>query len=282
MLAYLSANTIDDALKALADENTAIVAGATDWFPGLGLGPAPQKVLDITGISELCGVSRTAQGWRIGATTRWCDVIAADLPANFDGLKAAANEVGSVQIQNTATVAGNICNASPAADGIPPLLALDCQVEIISTTGTRLQPLAEFITGVRSTTLQPGELVSALIVPDHQKSVGSSFLKLGSRKYLVISIVMVSAVIGLDQTGRIDFARVTVGACSPIAQCLVQLQEDLIGMTLSSLENQHLISKDHLAPLSPIDDTRGSAAFRLDVVSQLCQRAIIAAANGAG
>ena len=114
---------LDQALGFLAEGPAALVAGGTDVFPALGLGPAPARVVDLTAVEGLRGISRAGDGWRIGAATTWTDVVRADLPPLFDALKQAARQVGSVQIQNTGTVAGNICNASPAADGVPVLIA---------------------------------------------------------------------------------------------------------------------------------------------------------------
>ncbi|MFV2038027.1 MAG: xanthine dehydrogenase family protein subunit M, partial [Paracoccaceae bacterium] len=150
-LGYFRADSVADALDALQQDSVSVIAGGTDWYPGLGDAPAPANILDVSAVPEFQGVTRQQNGWRIGAATTWSDLISADLPDAFDGLKLAARDVGSVQIQNVATLVGNICNASPAADGVPPLLCLDAQVEIVSHSGTRLLPLAEFITGVRTT-----------------------------------------------------------------------------------------------------------------------------------
>ena len=121
---------LDRALAFLGEGPAAVVAGGTDVFPALGLRPAPARVLDLTAVEGLRGISRAGDGWRIGAATTWTDVVRADLPPLFDALKQAARQVGSIQIQNAGTVAGNLCNASPAADGVPPLLALDAEVEL--------------------------------------------------------------------------------------------------------------------------------------------------------
>ena len=134
-----------------------------------------------------------AGGWRIGALTTWTDVAEAPtLPAAFDGLRAAARPIGGRQIQNAGTIAGNLVNASPAADGTPNLLALDAVVELASAArGVRRLPVGDFVTGNRSTVLAPDELVTAVLVPDAPPaSPGPTFLKLGSRAYLVISIVV--------------------------------------------------------------------------------------------
>ena len=130
MNAYHRPETLGDALALLAETPVTLAAGCTDLFPATELQELPGAVLDLTAIADLRGVCTTSEGWRIGATTTWSDLIAADLPPAFDMLKQAAGEVGSVQIQNAGTIAGNLCNASPAADGVPPLLALDAVVEI--------------------------------------------------------------------------------------------------------------------------------------------------------
>ena len=278
-MVYLAANSTKSALEALQSDDIAVVAGCTDWFPALGDNPAPENLLDVTKIPEFRGITRVQNGWRLGAAATWSDVIRSDLPACFDGLKACARDVGSVQIQNVATIAGNICNASPAADGVPPLLALDAQVEIVSRTGMRRVPLGRFITGVRKTSLPRGELVSGLIVADLPATARSSFIKLGSRKYLVISIAMVGVVIDLDRGGQVVHAAVAVGACSPVARRMARLEDAVIGLHRAELTAPHLITPDLLSSLSPIEDVRGSAEFRIKAVAELCQRAIVAAAG---
>ena len=135
-----------------------VLAGGTDVYPQHVGRPLPEPVIDIGGIAELRGVDVTADAYRIGALTRWADVADAALPACFDGLRAAASQVGSVQVQNAGTVGGNLCNASPAADGIPPLLSLDASVELTSIAGSRVLSLEAFLTGYRQTALRPDEL----------------------------------------------------------------------------------------------------------------------------
>jgi len=142
---------IDEALALLAKGHWDVLSGGTDYFPGLGDEPPLSPILDISGIETLRGIERVDDGWRIGALTTWTDVIHADLPPAFDALKLAAREVGSVQIQNRATIVGNLCNASPAADGVPPLLVMDAGVELSSSDGQRVIPLGEFVLGNRQT-----------------------------------------------------------------------------------------------------------------------------------
>ena len=128
MAAYHRPDTLQGALDVLAERPVTIAAGCTDLFPATQGRTLTGPVLDITGIAGLRGIKREEGGFRIGATTSWTDVIRAELPPAFDMLKQAAREVGSVQIQNSGTVAGNICSASPAADGMPCLAALDAEV----------------------------------------------------------------------------------------------------------------------------------------------------------
>jgi CO/xanthine dehydrogenase FAD-binding subunit len=149
MTAYVRAHSLEEALEHLARGPARILAGGTDVYPALVDRPLREPILDLTGVAALRGISRQADGFRIGALTTWSDVIRADLPAWFDGLKLAAREVGGVQIQNAGTVAGNICNASPAADGTVALLALDADVEVQGVRGIRRMGLADFVLGPR-------------------------------------------------------------------------------------------------------------------------------------
>jgi CO/xanthine dehydrogenase FAD-binding subunit len=274
-LSYHRPHHLNAALDIAADPAHRIVAGGTDFFPSAQQGQMAPLILDITAIPALAGIARTDAGYRIGAAVRWSDVAKADLPAAFDALKQAALQVGSLQIQNAGTLAGNICNASPAADGVPPLLTLDAEVEVASAArGVRQLPLRDFITGVRQTALAADEIVTALIIPTPPAGAVSRFEKLGSRTYLVISIAMVSALIARDAAGRIAVARIAVGSCSAVAQRLSALEADCLGKPPSKV----VITPKHLAPLSPIDDVRGTAQYRREAVAELCLRAI----RGAG
>ena len=264
--------TLEAALEVLAHSSATIAAGCTDLYPTSDRPALPGEVLDITGIPALRGIERTDQGIRINATASWADVIRADLPPVFDMLKQAASEVGSVQIQSSATVAGNICNASPAADGVPCLLALDAEVEIASIRGVRRLPLAEFITGVRQTALAPDEMVTAVLIPQEASNGRSCFLKLGARKYLVISIAMVAVRLQVDQ-GVISNAALAIGACSAVATRLPRLEAALIGQPVTA--GAGLVSDDLMAgDLAPIDDIRANAPYRLHAATELLRRAL--------
>jgi len=205
---FLRPATLDEALQTLAHTHATILSGGTDLFPAF-IGPQIKgPVIDISAITELKGIHSSSDFFHIGARTTWSELLAAPLPRGFDGLRAAAREIGSIQIQNQATLAGNICNASPAADGVAALLALDAEITLSSRRGTRSLPLAAFVQGNRKTARQPDEILTSIRIPRRWENAASSFLKLGARRYLVISIVMVAANLLVGSEGSIREAAI--------------------------------------------------------------------------
>jgi CO/xanthine dehydrogenase FAD-binding subunit len=270
---YVRPTEIGEALAALAAQPLAVLAGGTDFYPARVGRPLDDDVLDVTAIAALRGIKDAGRHFRIGATTTWSDVIAAELPRWFDGLKLAAREIGGAQIQNAGTLAGNLCNASPAADGVPALLALDAAVELASAAGRRRLPLAEFITGNRRTARRRDELLTGILVPKPlHANARAIFLKLGARRYLVISIAMASVVVEVAGS-TVAAARVAVGACSVVAKRLPALEAALVGRPLAPGLGR-AVRPEHVAALSPIDDVRGSAEYRLGAAATLVARAL--------
>lgn len=273
---YLRPASLSEALHALGAGPLQVLAGGTDFFPARLNTTISGSVLDISAVAELAGLQIEDEMIRIGATTTWSTLVRANLPPQLHGLQSAAREVGGIQVQNTGTVAGNLCNASPAADGIPALLALDAQVELASVHGIRHLTVQDFLLGSRKTARADNELVTAILIP-HRPTARSAFLKLGHRRYLVISIVMVSIVLEIHD-GRISHAAIAVGSCSAVARRLISLEKKLIGqMADSALGN--LVSDEDLAVLTPIDDVRGTGAYRLDAAQTLVRRAIAEAVD---
>lgn len=271
MGAYFRPTALDDALARLRDGGATVLAGGTDFYPARVGRAIDEDVLDITRVAALKGIEEREDHWHLGAAVTWSELIEAPLSGLFDGLKLAAREVGGVQIQNAGTLAGNLCNASPAADGVPALLALDAVVELAGQGGRRTLPLERFILGPRRTALEPGELVVALRVPKPRGAARSHFLKLGARKYLVVSIAMVAATIEVAD-GRVAAARVAVGACSPVAQRLRTLEMRLAGQPLAAMVEAPC--GGDLEVLAPIDDVRGSAFYRRDAALTLVRRVL--------
>jgi CO/xanthine dehydrogenase FAD-binding subunit len=260
----------------MATPGALALGGGTDVYPAHVGRPLSRPIVDLSRVEGLRGITHTADAFRLGAATTWTDIVRAELPPAFDGLKAAAREVGSIQIQNRGTIAGNLCNASPAADGVPPLLSLDASVELASPEGRRVLPLSAFITGYRRTALGPGEFVTAVLVPSPASTARSAFVKLGARRYLVISILMAAAVIETDTQGRILQVAVAVGSASPVAQRLPDLEAELRGF---GGRPSAILTPRHLAGLAPIDDVRATAAYRLEAALSAVGEALDLAAG---
>ncbi|MBZ9735385.1 MULTISPECIES: FAD binding domain-containing protein [unclassified Mesorhizobium] len=275
MIRYAKPTTVDEALALLGEDRWRILAGGTDFYPAQGAKPFRDNVLDINGLAELRGIAETGEHWRVGARTTWTDIVRHPLPAAFDALKSAAREVGSVQIQNVASVAGNLCNASPAADGVPALLALDADVELRSAKAVRYLALGDFILGNRRTALQPGEMVTAIRVPKRSAVGTSAFVKLGARRYLVISIAMAAARLVVEN-GVVADAAIAVGACSAVARRLAGVEAALRGQPVTSALADAVLSAP-IDELSPIADVRGSAEYRQDAAREIVARAVRAA-----
>jgi len=277
---YLRPRSLSEALQLKAESATplTVLAGGTDVYPvrtqrAAWFEPHNRDLLDLSLIPELAGIDHGPDGIRIGAMATWSAIAQADVPPAFDALKQASRQVGGVQIQNRATIGGNLCNASPAADGVPPLLALEAEVELAGPGGSRRLPLASFVLGNRKTALAPDELLVAIHVPAQPAQARSTFKKLGARAYLVISIASVAINLALDAQGRIASPRIAVGACAAAPQRLNGLEARLLGQ-VPSLALTESVSASDLAVLSPIDDVRASAAYRRDAALILVRRAL--------
>ena len=278
---YQRPATLAEATCLLAGGGWRVLAGGTDLYPAHVGRPVEAALLDIGGIAALRGIQHSDGGaYAFGAATTWTDVLRADLPPRFDALRQAAREIGGVQIQNAGTLAGNLCNASPAADGIAVLMALDAEVVLRSGEGERRVPAVDFVLGNRRTACAPYELVTAIELPPAGPRARSVFFKLGGRRYLTIAVTMVAACVDVDHGGRVARAGVAVGSCAARAQRLPALEMRLLGRPLGELGALALQGGD-LAPLSPLDDLRGSADFRREASATLVARALAALAAGA-
>jgi CO/xanthine dehydrogenase FAD-binding subunit len=286
MATYIRARTLDEALQARAAGPLTVLAGGTDVYPAraarVGWGdPTVPDVLDIGAIDDLKGITVAADGTvRIGALTTWSTVATAKLPPLFDGLRTAAGTVGGRQVQNRGTVAGNLCTASPAGDGIPCLFALDASVEVSRLGGRRTLPVSDFVTGYRRTALADDEIVTAITVPAPLPGETGAFLKLGSRAYLVISIVMVAGTLAVDANGRIARARIAVGACAPVARRLPGLEARLVGLDPAAAAAA--MDPSDMASLDPIDDVRASGAYRRHAAAALVRDLLSGFADSRG
>lgn len=278
------------ALELHAQGGFRLLAGGTDFYPAQVGRPIRESILDLTAISALRGVEAAgvwpAQaaavrpalaagqgGWRIGALATWTEVLRAFSASRATvALASAAREVGGVQIQNQATVGGNLCNASPAADGAPALAALDAVVELRSLDGTRWLAVEDFIDGPRRTRLRAGEILAAIWLPASSARAVSAFRKLGHRRYLVISIAAVGLALDFDAGERVCRAGIAVGSCAPKVIRLTALERALQGQLRADVAAVLLDHPASLEPLSPLSDLRGSADYRLAAVRELLNR----------
>jgi CO/xanthine dehydrogenase FAD-binding subunit len=249
-----------------------MLAGGTDLYPTTGAQALAGDILDLTGLEELRGIALTREGLRIGACVRWSEIARTSLPPALAALQQAAREVGGRQIQNAGTIGGNLCNASPAADGVPPLLALDAEVELASADGARRLALADFVTGPRQTALQPGEMLAAVVIPRAGLMGRSRFVKLGARKYLVISIAAV-AVRLVEREGRVADLAVAVGACSAVARRIASVEAALRDAPLAEAAAR-VQDQDVASALAPLDDIRATAGYRAGAAAELIRRAV--------
>ncbi len=267
---YFSPTTLSEAI-AHRTSGARVLAGGTDLYPTANAalsGP----ILDLSRIAVLQEITDHDQGLRIGAGTTWATLAKADFPPALAALQQAALQIGGRQIQNAGTIGGNLCNASPAADGVPPLLVLGAEVELVSAIGTRRLPLADFISGPRQTLLKADEILLAIWIPASGLAGRSVFLKLGARAYLVISIAMVAAKL-VVKNGFVTEAMLAVGSCSGVARRMQSI-EALLKDTPVSAAAAQIRNADVAAGLAPIDDIRASADYRAGAAAELLRRAV--------
>jgi CO/xanthine dehydrogenase FAD-binding subunit len=270
---YLEPKTLDEALSALAEGGVVPIAGGTDVYPAWANGAPPHGLLDITRVREFdAGIEERSESWFIHPLTTWTAVVDAPLPPYFDALRQAAREVGGRQIQNRGTVVGNICNASPAADGTVALMSVDAVVELASRRERRAVPLADFVVGNRRTLKRSDELVVGIEIRKKHRPTTSVFRKLGTRRYLVISIAMTAVMLEVEH-GTIRDIAVCVGACSAHAVRIRSIEERLRGQALDAAKHSMAVVAE-LPELSPISDVRATAGYRTHAARSLVHNAI--------
>jgi|TARA_Y200000002_G_scaffold1519_1_gene1536 CO/xanthine dehydrogenase FAD-binding subunit len=276
---YYRPDKINDALYSLSKEKLTIAAGCTDLLPSTQQENLGNNILDISGIKSLRHISFENGFRKIGSGVTWTDLVENnELPKCYDMLKECSLQIGSKQIQNLGTIGGNLCNASPAADGVPCLLSLDASIELLSVNGKRVLKLEDFIKGSRKTELQNNEILSAILIPKEAEIGRSSFLKLGARKYLVISIAMIACKLNLKKD-VISEITISVGSCSAVAKRIKSLENLLIGKSIKDELTTIILNYNYENYLSPINDIRGTNTYRFKASKVLVKDTIIKTIN---
>ena len=279
--------SVKECVQALAQHGASakLVAGGTDLLPQLKNHVLkPGVVVDLSGVAPLRELGADANGLRIGAavTARELERDARLQGPRYRGLAESGALVGSVQVRHLATVGGNICNAAPSADMIPPLLALEAEAVIAGPRGERRVPLRDFITGVRKTVLGPDELLVELVVRDPGAGSGGAHLRHTPRRELDIAVVGVGSQVTVAN-GVCTKARIALAAVAPTPVHATAAERALEGQALTAQKIEEAATLA-VEAARPISDQRGSAEFRRHLVRVLTRRTLttaLARANGA-
>ena len=281
---YHTVRSVDEAVELLAkySGSARIVAGATDLILELeaGLRPDLKGLIDITRVPGLDHITTDDEGWiHLGplVTHNHC-AVSKRIIENAYTLARACWEVGAPQIRNRGTIAGNLITASPANDSITPLMALGAQVTLRSTSGERVVPIADFYTGVRQSVMRDDEFMADIAFPAPPEGSRSTFIKLGLRRAQAIAIVNVAAVLELDDSEVVE-ASIALGSVTPTIVRAEAAEDYLRGRTLDE-ETIQRASELAVETASPIDDVRGSARYRVEMVRVCTRRALQSLAAG--
>jgi CO/xanthine dehydrogenase FAD-binding subunit len=263
---------LNEALRVLSVARPHVLAGGTTLHGLHARSRAGEDILDIMRIPSLRALRSESDVITVGATLTWSELLAAHLPLICRGLERAARGVGGRQVQNAGTVGGNVCNASPANDGVVPLLALEASVELRSIEGERRMSLSEFLRE-RASTPARRELLTAIVIPRWGSGSRSTFLKLGARRQLAPSIVSVAATLQPDANGKVARAAIAVGACTAVSQRWVSLERKLIDRTLAE-DLADCVAEEDLDSIAPLSGGHPGAAYRRQALQVLTRRAL--------
>jgi CO/xanthine dehydrogenase FAD-binding subunit len=280
---YEAPRSLAQAIASIAaDPSARVFAGGTDLLVQFrtGLKP-PTAFVDLKQIPELVGITIDASGLRLGAATAAADVVEhADVRRLWPGLAEAVHLIGSTQIQGRASVGGNLCNASPAADTTCALIVNQARCIIAGAGGERSVPVEQFCTAPGRTVLQRGELLVALQVPRPAPRTADAYLRLIPRTEMDIAVAGAGVSITLDAAGVCTDARVAIGAVAPTALVVAEAAQALIGSTLDAPALDRA-ARAASAAARPIDDKRGTVEYRRAVAGVLTKRAAAIAADRA-
>jgi CO/xanthine dehydrogenase FAD-binding subunit len=280
---YRAAASVDEAVASLAAAGARILAGGTDLLVQLrGGAQAPALVVDVKRIAAMRAIEETPDGFRIGAAACGAEITGhAALAAAWPGVVEATGLIGSTQIQGRASLGGNVCNASPAADTVPALIAARAVAEIAGPDGGRTLPVERIATGPGRTSLAPGEIVVAFLLPRRPARAADAYLRMIPRTEMDIAVAGAGVDLTLAADGSVADARVALGAVAPTVLVLEEAASILRGSRLEPPVLERLAAAAG-AVARPIDDKRGTADYRRKVVGVLAKRAALVAFQRAG
>jgi CO/xanthine dehydrogenase FAD-binding subunit len=270
------------ALLAGAHGEARVLAGGTDLLVQLRADLVdPELIVDIKRISETRAVTEDQGGWRIGAAVTGAELKEhARLKQVWPGVVEAANLIGSTQVQGRATLGGNLCNGSPAADSVPALIAAGAVATLAGPNGRRSLPVEDVMLGPRKLALTRGEIVVSFLLPPRPPRSGDAYLRFIPRTEMDIAVVGAGVSLSLDAGGIITAARVSLGAVAARVLLVPDAAEALIGSRLDKAAQDRLEAAARAA-CRPIDDKRGTTEFRTDVAAVLARRTAMIALDRA-
>jgi carbon-monoxide dehydrogenase medium subunit len=282
---YERPTTLKAAAQLLAKEKgqAFILAGGTDLLVRLRTGFIdPDLVVDIKGVSGAKDIQKTASGFKIGAAVSGAELGEhAALKKAWPGVVEAANLIGSKQVQGRCTVSGNLCNASPAADSVPALVAAGAKAVIVGPKGKRTVAVEDVPVAPGRTSLKKGEIIESITLPARPAKSGDAYLRFIPRTEMDIAVVGCAVSLTLDGKGVVTKARVALGAVAPTVKLVPAAAKALIGTKMDKAALDAL-AEACSAACSPIDDKRGTREFRIKVAGVLARRAALIARKRAG
>ena len=277
---YERPTTLKAAAQMLAKEKgqAFILAGGTDLLVRLRTGfIEPDLIVDIKSINGGKAIQKTATGFKIGAAVSGAELGEhAALKKAWPGVVEAANLIGSKQVQGRCTMSGNLCNASPAADSVPALVAAAAKVVIVGPKGKRTVAVEEIPVGPGKTSLKKGEIIESIVLPKRPPKSGDAYLRFIPRTEMDIAVVGVGVSLTLDGKGVVTKARVALGAVAPTVRLVPAAAKALIGTKMDKAALDALAAACSAA-CSPIDDKRGTRDFRIKVAGVLARRTALQA-----
>jgi CO/xanthine dehydrogenase FAD-binding subunit len=281
---YEAPQSIAQAVELMNREGARALAGGTDLIPQMREGRrSVGVVVDLKHIAELTAITELADGGlSIGAAAKAATIashprVATDYPA----IASSVRLIGSLQVQNRASLGGNICNAAPSADAVPSVLCHDARALIIGPGGRREMPLEEFATGPGRNALGQGEILAAILLPPPPPRSAAHYLRFTPRREMDIAVAGAGTWIHLDGTGRIANARIFLASVGPVPIRARSAEKSLIGAEISP---ELIVDAGRIAATEarPISDTRGSADYRRSLVATLTARALGACCHSVG